>query len=60
VLLQRPSFLAKGQILQLPDAKNAVFRAGAEAGVEVTVLAGEDEAGGGSLVESVIASFGQV
>lgn len=59
VVLQRPSFLAKGQTMQIPEGTRAVFRAGADSGVEVTVLAGDDEAGGRSLTGSVVASFAQ-
>lgn len=58
VILQRPSFLSKGQLLQVPE-RRAVFRAGADSGVEVTVLADREEAEGRSLIASAIASFSQ-
>jgi hypothetical protein len=59
VLLQRPGFIGPGKLMRMPESSKVVYRAGANHGVEVTVVAGEDAAGGRELVTAVAQSLAQ-
>jgi hypothetical protein len=55
--LQRPGFLAKGKVVQFPEGRQVILRAGAAHGIEVTVHAGTDAGAGRQAILAVVESL---
>jgi hypothetical protein len=57
ITLRRPSFLARGKVVQSPEGRKAILRGGAGHDTELAVYAGEDVAAGRETIRAALASF---